>query len=202
MIALAVFGDMSKPAKNTCPGFNEAARGVDADVRGERPVVGDDELDPRIGFHHPDEGRRAGVRIGVGRLVDLLVDHLAARLLDRLDHADGARAAVAALALETPDERFVTRLQTGALGRLGAERVAGGVIGRADIAHAFRPIFLLRLGQRGVRRGEDDALSEGLVDQRIRGVVPRMPHESDAVDLGRDRLLSWISILWGSQSEK
>ena len=63
------------------------------------------------------------------------------------------------------------------------------MIGRADIAHALRPIFLLRLGQRGVRRREDDALSEGLVDQRIGGVVARMPHEGDAVDLGRDRLL-------------
>ena len=51
------------------------------------------------------------------------------------------------------------------------------------------PVFRLRLGQRGVGRGEDDALGEGLVDQRIGGVVARMAHEGDAVDLGRDRLL-------------
>src|SRR5208282_3081557 len=51
---------------------------VDADVRGELPVVGDGHLDARIGFHDADEGPRAGVGIGVCRLVDLLIDHLGA----------------------------------------------------------------------------------------------------------------------------
>ena len=101
-------------------------------------VVGDDELDAGIGLHHADEGRRAGVRIGVGRLVDLLVDHLGAGLLERLDDADRALAAVAALALEAPDEGLVAGLEAGALGRLGAEREAGRVVRRADIAHARR----------------------------------------------------------------
>ena len=160
-----------------------------ADVGGQGAVVGDDDLDVRVGLDHADEHRGAGVRIGVGRLVDLLIDHLGAGLLDRLDHADRALAAVAALALEAPYERRVAGLQAGALGRLGAERVAGGVVGRADIAHALRAVLRLGVRQRGVRRGEDDALRESLVDQRIGRVVAGMAHEGDAVDLGGDRLL-------------
>src|SRR5208337_3059917 len=98
-----------EPGEQHLAGLQRRRASVDADVRGQRPVVGDDELDPRIGLHHADKGCGSGVRIGVRRLVDLLIDHLAAGLLDRLDHADGARAAVAALALQTPDESFVAR---------------------------------------------------------------------------------------------
>ncbi len=131
-------------------------------------MVGDDNLDAWIGFHHADKSRRAGVRVGVGGLVDFLVDHLGAGFFDPLDHPDRALAAVAALAFKAPDEGFVAGFEAGAFGGLGAERVTGGMIGRADIAHACGPKFILRLGQRGVRRGEDDALSEGLVDRADR----------------------------------
>src|SRR6185437_12872702 len=116
---------------------------IDADVRGEAAVVGDHDLDPRIGAHHADEGCGAGVRIGVGRRIDLLVDDFRARLGEGVDHADGALAAVAALALEPPDENAVARLELGALRGFGGERVAGGIIGRADIAEALGRIFLL-----------------------------------------------------------
>jgi hypothetical protein len=51
------------------------------------------------------------------------------------------------------------------------------------------PYFASRRRQRGVRRGEDDALRERLVDLRIRRRVAGMAHERDAVDLGGDRLL-------------
>ena len=106
-----------------------------------------------------------------------------------LDDADRARAAVAALALEAPDEREVARLQSGAFGRFRSQREARQVIGRADVAHALRPVLGLRVRQRGVRRGEDDALGERLVDLRIGRSVTRVTHEGDAVDLGGDRLL-------------
>ena len=51
------------------------------------------------------------------------------------------------------------------------------------------PYFACAVRQRGVRRGEDDALGERLVDLRIGRRVAGMAHEGDAVDLGGDRLL-------------
>ena len=77
--------------------------------------------------------------------VDFLVDHLGAGLGEGVDHADGALAAVAALALEAPDEDAVAALQLGALGRFRAEREAGVIVRRADIAKALRAVLRLRL---------------------------------------------------------
>ena len=155
-----------------------------------------------LAFITPTKIGGAGVRIGVDRLVDLLIDHLGAGLLDRLDDADRARAAVAALALEAPDERRVARLQAGALGRFRSQRLAREMIGRADVAHAGRAVFRLGCRQRGVRRGEDDAGGERLVDLRIGRRVAGMAHEGDAVDLGGDRLLQLGDHQFGSQLEK
>ena len=107
----------------------------------------------------------------------------------QLDHANRARAAVAALTLEAPYERRVARLQAGPFGRLGAQREARQMIRRADVTHARWPVLGLRGRQRGVRRGEDDALRERLVDLRIGRRVAWVAHEGDAVDLGGDRLL-------------
>ena len=162
---------------------------VDADIRRQAAVVGDDDLDSRIGAHDPDERRGAGVRIGVGRRIDLLVDHLRPGLGEGVDHADGALAAVAALALQSPDEDAVAGLEVGPLRGFGAEREAGGIVGRADVAEALGRIFLLAVGERRIEGGENRPLREGLIDHRAGRCFAAEAISGDAVDLGRQRLL-------------
>ena len=141
-------------------------------------------------LHHADEGRGAGIRIGVGGRVDLLVDDLDAGLLERVDHADGALAAVAALALEAPDEGRVAALQRGALDRLGRRaRSRRRSWARRRSRSPSAAYFFSRVRQRGVEAREDAALRIGLVDQRIGRRVAAEPVGRDAVDLGGDRLL-------------
>ncbi len=79
--------------------------------------------------------------------------------------------------------------EVGALHRLGGEGVAGGVVRRADVAEALGGVLLLAVGQRGVERGEDDALLVGLIDHRAGGGLAGEAVGGDAVDLGRHRLL-------------
>ena len=171
------------------PRLQRSRARIDADIRRQPTVVGDDDLDPRIGAHHADEGRHAGVRIGVGGGVDLLVDDLRAGFVEGVDHADGALATVAALALQAPDEDLVAGLEVGALRRLGPKRETSGIIGRADVAEALGRVFLLALGKR-VEGGEDRPLRIGLIDHRRRRGFAAETVGGDAVDLGRQRLLN------------
>ncbi len=88
------------------------------------------------------------------------------------------------LAEQTPDEGLVALGQTAAPNGFLGQVPAGLVEDGANIAGALGSVLFLRCGQFGVHDRDDDALCDGVVDERLEGVVTGVTHDRDAVRLG------------------
>ena len=154
----------------------------------------------RVGTHETNECRRASVWICIRGGVDLLIQHLQASSLKRIDNPNSTLPAVTALSLKAPDKYFIASRNTRTSRCLSTQSIACVIVRRADITKPIRPIRSLAVTQRGIECRKNYALIISLLDNRASGLLARKPVGSNSVNTGRDRLLDllehqvWIPI--------
>ncbi len=140
------------------------------------------------------EGRSARGRIRVGGIVDLeVVNHQSGRF-QGVDHTLGAQTA-GRLGKESPYHRAVAGFEVEVRYGLGTQRITRRIVLGTDITESVAGILLLRQRQLGVLAGYNDALADGVVDQRIEGFIARVAHHGDAVRFGRDHFAELLDHL-------
>src|SRR5260221_9765329 len=130
--------------------------------------------------HKASKDRNTCRQVFLSSIVNFKVIYLDPTFSEGIMDTFGALTATG-LRFQTPQEDFIARLQAELADRFIAHCLALRIQGSARIAETYAFIGVFGLVEACVLAGYNDAIFDGGINQRFKGVIARVSHHGDPV---------------------